>query len=95
MALEKFRWSKVYESQEEELVDLLEARSIPAERIHLESDVTESAQSNITLWCAEGSLFIKTDSKSMSMQPGDAVRISSGAQYSLHPGMTDCVYYQS
>jgi hypothetical protein len=36
MRLEKFRWSRVYESSEEELNDLLKARGVDDMRHHVE-----------------------------------------------------------
>lgn len=96
MSFKKFRWSLVYESSEEELVDLLQDREAHAKRIHTETDggqIEKHAEHDITIWCAEGSCTLKIDSTNISLQPGDAVRIDTGTTYALQPGIADCVYY--
>lgn len=93
MSFKKFRWSQVYESSEEELIDLLEARNLEAERIHAVTEADQHTESIITIWCAEGSLKIKTESTTVSLQPGDALRLEANTTYSVHPGIADCVYF--
>ena len=96
MSFKKFRWSKVYESSEEELVNFLQARNLAGERIHAEADAEpaeQRAESDITIWCAEGSLVIVSGSISTSLQPGDALRIEANTGYVIRPGIADCTYY--
>jgi heat shock protein HspQ len=96
MSLKKFRWSQVYESSEEELVAFLQARKIENERVHAEAGTEQTeqyAERIITIWCAEGSLVIKTGSTSISLQPGDALRIKTNTMYAVRPGIADCTYY--
>lgn len=96
MSYKKFRWSNVYESQEEELVTFLQARNITGERIHAEAGVGQVAQranGDTRIWCAEGSLVLKIGSTNVSLQAGDAIRINGGAAYTVHPGITNCAYY--
>jgi hypothetical protein len=94
MRFRKFRWSQVYESSEEELVALLQARKIDGKRIHADVEQTEQrAESVTTLWCAEGSLVVGTESTDTPLQPGDALRLEAGTAYSVRPGIANCVYY--
>ena len=96
MHIQKFRWSRVYESSEEELVSLLKVRNIPSTRVHAEAGDTAATQhsdNSFTLWCAEGSLLFETESAKISLQPGDAARIGADTTYTIHPGIADCVYY--
>ena len=98
MKLRKFRWSKVYESSEEELVDLLKARSITAER-WTASEYEELGEAkitqDITLWCAEGSFTLRVNHDTISMQPGDAIQLPKNTSYEIDGGMFGCVCYQS
>jgi mannose-6-phosphate isomerase class I len=96
MSFKKFRWSRVYESSEEELVALLQARNIDFQRVHAEADAEQLEQytkSAATIWCAEGSLMAKTESTGISLQPGDALRLEANTTYSIQPGIADCTYY--
>jgi hypothetical protein len=96
MSLRKFRWSQVYESSEEELIALLQARKIDSERIHAlagEEQPRQRAEGKTTIWCAEGSLVIKDGSTSTSLQPGDALGLDANTMYSVLPGIADCAYY--
>jgi len=96
MNLQKFRWSRVYESSEEELVMLLRARNIKSKRVvaHAGSAPTEQhSDRSITIWCGEGSLEVRTDSTSISLQPGDGIRIDTDTAYSLHPGIAGYTCY--
>lgn len=96
MSLKKFRWSRVYESSEEELIRLLHTRNIDSERIHIEAEARqiEKYTENVsTIWCAEGSLVVKTSSISTSLQPGDALSLGAGTRYSVKPGIAGCAYY--
>lgn len=95
---QKFRWSKVYESAEEELTAFLHARNLQAERTAAE-EMTETLQqvseTAFTIWCAEGSLVIRQGSRSISLQPGDAVTMDADTPYDLRAGMTGYVCYIS
>jgi len=98
MSMRKFRWSRVYESSEEELLGLLSSRKITAKRIaaHADAEPTDqTAKGSLCIWCAEGSLTVRTESTSTPMQPGDALTIEAGASYSLQPGISGYVYYLS
>ena len=93
----KFRWSKVYESSEEELIELLAAQDISAERLTAEEfQEFESTESNqTTLWCAEGSFTLYIDQKKFSMQPGDGINIPARYIYKAVAGMSGCAYYEA
>jgi len=96
MKLQKFRWSKVYESAEEELLDLLQAKNVVAKRQEAEafSELSQQtpAQESI-LWCAESSFSLSVCSQDLSMQPGDAIRIPAQTAYKITAGLTGCVWY--
>ncbi len=98
MSVQKYRWSRVYESSEEELIVLLQQRNITAQRVSVEagSDQSELVTAKDTvIWCAEGSLAVRTDNTSTSLQPGDALRVSAQTACELHPGISGYVYYLS
>ncbi len=98
MKLQKFRWSKVYESSEEELLIFLQSRQITAERWAADAfQAIEQRQfgQDRTLWCAEGSLKLSTGGAITSVQPGDAVRIPANTSCDLTAGMSGCVCYDS
>lgn len=98
MKLRKFRWSKVYESSEEELVDLLKARKITADRwtaTEYEKIGNKKTADDITFWCAEGSFTLRVGHETISMQPGDAIQIPKDLDYEIDGGMFGCVCYQS
>ena len=98
MAIQKIRWSRVYESSEEELLVLLKSRNIQAKRVDGEAgsqQPEQTTQKSLTIWCAEGSLAVRTPSTSTSLQPGDAIRIDAQTPYELHAGISGYVYYQS
>ncbi len=94
----KFRWSKVYESSEEELREYLAMRTIQANRFSTEES-GESSKHHLEdaarLWCAEGSLTLVIGTDSLSLQPGDGVRIAAGTDYELRAGLTGYVCYIS
>jgi quercetin dioxygenase-like cupin family protein len=98
MKLQKFRWSKVYESPEEELVTFLKARNIHAERSAFEPFQVAEQQSldqDTTIWCAEGSLTAHINGDAISLQPGDALRIPAHTPYQMNAGMSGYSCYQS
>lgn len=98
MMIQKFRWSKVYESSEEELKQLLQARRIEAQCI---TGMAESQQLQLvsdkesTLWCAEGSLMVRTENTTTPLQAGDGLRLVAGTTYDVHAGIAGYVYYVS
>jgi len=96
MSIQKSRWSRVYESSEEELQAFLQSRGLTAERLTLaefdEADQPDSGQP-ITLWCAEGSMTLQSASGKLSLQPGDTARIPAATSYRLLAGISGCVYY--
>src|SRR6478735_4233956 len=96
MSMQKFRWSRVYESSEEELVGLLQARRIKSERLVVEADsapLERTAKAELRIWCGEGSLSIRTDNANTSLQPGDAVIVDPQTNYSLIPGISGYICY--
>jgi quercetin dioxygenase-like cupin family protein len=98
MKLQKFRWSKVYESSEEELTDFLKARNISATRTDGEAfeRLTETKRPDaITIWCAEGSFTLTINGENISMQPGDAIHILADAPYEIAAGMSGYIRYES
>lgn len=97
MNTRKFRWSKDYESAEEELVDLLAWRKIDAKRwTASDNEVLKYKESDDTvrLWCAEGSFVVKVGDESISMQPGDGLDIPAGHFFEIHTGIAGCICYQ-
>jgi len=98
MQLTKRRWSKVYESSEEELLEFLRSRGLTARRVELaefETADEQTAPGDIALWCAEGSMTIRTQSGPVSQQPGDSVQLPAGTEFTLVGGISGCVYYTS
>lgn len=98
MKLQKFRWSKVYESSEEELVQFLDARGIDAERWTADEFHSFGQQifaEDTTIWCAEGSLTFHIDDKNISMQPGDGLVIPGHVDFEATAGMSGCVCFES
>ena len=88
----------MYESSEEELVELLKARGIAAERW-----VTAEFQSlpdrlipvDTTIWLAEGSATFKAGGANYSMQPGDTIHLPSTTLLVVTGGMSGCVCYEA
>lgn len=103
MQLRKYRWSKDYESAEEELEALFAHKKITAEKWHAEEFEEFPAHSHgydKQLWCAEGSIVFTVDDgssqgKRISMQPGDALDLPSGTTHSAVAGFTGAVCYES
>ncbi len=97
MQLQKFRWSKVYESSEEELTDFLESRNIIAERYAVDEfeEFSGSFEYDVTFWCAEGSFKMQINEINYSMQPGDALRIPANNAYQATAGISGCSWYVS
>jgi mannose-6-phosphate isomerase class I len=98
MSITKTRWSRVYESSEEELLDFLHSRNLTAERIHLTEFETTSqpaTDAGRRLWCAEGSMTVRLASTKVSAQPGDSVQLPSNTEFELLAGISGCVYYEA
>lgn len=97
MKLQKFRWSNVYESSEEELTEFLAARQIVAERWSVEpfDALPKPAAESVTLWCAEGATSLRIEGATISLQVGDAIHIPANVAYELAAGMSGCVCYES
>lgn len=93
----KYRWSKVYESAEEELQAFLQARKIAAERHAIEAydEQTFRADGATRIWGAEGSANITVDGKRYSIQPGDVLELSGGNEYTIATGLSDFAWYVS
>jgi quercetin dioxygenase-like cupin family protein len=98
MNLRKYRWSKHFESAEEELVAHLAARHIDAERWAADSNedfAPHTHPQNKTLWCADGSIIFTVDGKIISLQPGDTLEIPAGTVHGGTAGLFGCVCYES
>lgn len=98
MKLQKFRWSKVYESTEEELVDFLESRKLAHTHWAAEAFAQVAARTfdqASTIWCAEGSLAVRIEGKTFSLQPGDALPIPADIPFEIAPGISGCICYET
>ncbi len=98
MDIRKYRWSKAYESAEEELVLLLAAKNITAERWtaaageHIKPQVDEHGKQ---LWCAEGSTTLLVNGRTISLQAGDALNLPAHTIYETTAGINGCACYES
>lgn len=98
MQIRKYRWSKHYESAEEELIDLLAARKIAAERWTAggnESFAPHRHALDKTLWCADGSIIFMAAGKKFSLQPGDTLELPANTVHEATAGMFGAVCYES
>ena len=98
MDLRKYRWSKDYESAEEELEGLLAAMNITAERWTAEAGqafATHQQALDKRLWCAEGSITFTVNGKTISLQPGDALDLPGSTAHAALAGISGCVCYES
>jgi quercetin dioxygenase-like cupin family protein len=98
MQLRKYRWSKHYESAEEELFELLRTKNIKAERWESEAGEELAAQAHEydkQLWCAEGSMVLRINGKPYSLQPGDTLDLPANTIYEGVVGMTGVVCYEA
>jgi quercetin dioxygenase-like cupin family protein len=97
MNVRKYRWSKHYESAEEELTNLLAARNIEAERWTAnEMEVLDSRvfAEDHQLWCAEGSIIFTIEGQRVSIQPGDTLEIPANMPHDAIAGISGCVCYE-
>lgn len=96
MDMRKYRWSKTYESAEEELLSLFQVKKITGERTVLDPyDALDDQQAanGCHVWCAEGSLTVVTATKRVPLQPGDALAIPANTDFSILAGLSGCAYY--
>lgn len=94
----KTRWSKVYESSEEELVAFLQARGVPASRWTADEFEAVPERTLVVatdIYLAEGSASFRAGSQDYSMQPGDAIRLPAGIVLTISAGMSGCVCYEA
>lgn len=97
MNLRKYRWSKTYESSEEELFTYLAAKQIAAERWDAAGDESFPVQTygqDKQLWCAEGSVVFTANGHRFSLQPGDGLDIPAFISYEALVGFSGCVCYE-
>lgn len=97
MILRKYRWSKVYESAEEELESFLRSKDIATER--WQADPLEVFEPHVhdydkTLWCAEGSIILEAENQSFSLQPGDVLEIPAMTMHSATAGVSGCACHE-
>lgn len=98
MNVRKYRWSKHYESAEEELVDYLGNKHIDAERWHAnEYEVTEKQQhdTDAQFWCVEGSIIFQIDTKEITLQAGDALDVPANTLFASKAGFSGVVCYKA
>ena len=98
MTLRKYRWSRDYESAEEELVNLLAHKHIRAVRWvadEYQEFPSVAAPNDKRLWCVEGSIMYSIDGKDITLQAGDALDIPSSTAHYGVAGFSGCVCYES
>jgi len=98
MQVRKSRWSRVYESAEEELLELFGRRHIQATFWAGEDgqEITGRKYEHDTqLWCAEGLLSCTIAGKVYSLQPGDVLDIPAGTVCDIRVGFGGCGAYES
>lgn len=98
MQLRKYRWSRDYESAEEELEKLLAAKKIKAERWTAEGDQSFSAHSHAhdkQLWCAEGSIVFTVNGQRITLQSGDALDLPANTIHDAVAGFSGCALYEA
>ena len=99
MEARKLRWAKTYEAGESELITLLEAQGIEAERWmaeefeYFEPHVHEK---NKRIWCAEGSItFLINGDKTIPLQAGDGLDMPANTIHEANAGFAGCICYES
>lgn len=98
MQLRKYRWSRHYESAEEELQALLRSKRITAERWTADAGqqfAPHRHPRDKQLWCAEGSIIFNVAGNDISLQPGDALDLPADTLHSAVAGLTGAVCYES
>jgi quercetin dioxygenase-like cupin family protein len=98
MNVRKYRWSKHYESAEEELFRLLAAKNIQAERwtvAEMQPLERRASDHDTQIWCAEGSIIFIVEGKRYSVQPGDTLELPANVPYEATAGISGCVCYEA
>ncbi len=98
MLLKKYRWSRDYESAEEELLQMFGAKNINAQRWTAHGDEELASRVHALdrkLWCAEGSIIFTFEGKKISLQAGDALDIPAYTVHSALGGFSGCAIYES
>jgi len=98
MQVRKYRWSRVYESAEEELVALLERRAIAAQRHAAEEGEAIPGKTYLAdtqLWCAEGQVACTIAGRTYSVQAGDVLDIPANTPCHMQLSFGGCVWYES
>lgn len=97
MKLQKTRWSKVYESAEEELLGMLHAKHIDAERWTAgegEYFAPHYHALDKRIWCAEGSIVFTIGGTKISLQAGDALALPANTTHRATAGISGAVCYE-
>jgi quercetin dioxygenase-like cupin family protein len=98
MILKKYRWSRDYESAEEELHQFFAAKQIEAERWSADEFQTfpeHAHEYDKKLWCAEGSIIVTVAGRRISLQPGDGLDLPADTAHSAVAGISGCVCYEA
>ena len=98
MNVRKYRWSRHYESAEEELQALLHAKNIEAERwaaSEYEDFKPHTHKLDKQLWCVEGSIEFTIDARKVTLQAGDALELPANTIHEAKAGFSGCVCYES
>ncbi len=98
MQLKKYRWSRDYESAEEELLQMFITKKIASQRWTAEGDEVLAPRVHALdrkLWCAEGSIIFTVNGKNISLQAGDALDIPAYTVHSALGGFSGCAVYES
>lgn len=98
MILQKSRWSRHYESSEEELLARIESSRISTERwaaTEYEVFVDKLILKDTTLWCVEGSMTFKVINREIVLQAGDRLDIPAHTSYQAIAGLSGAVCYKT
>ena len=98
MQLRKYRWSRDYESAEEELIQMLARKQIIADRWvgePSEAFETHNHDYDKRLWCAEGSIVITVGEQRVTLQSGDAMDLPAHTSHQALVGFSGCAVYES
>ena len=87
----------MYESAEEELIQLLQQKHIDAVRHEIDSyeTVTFSTTKPLTVWGAEGTSIFTIGDARISMQPGDTLDIPAGSECTIATSLSTFAWYQA
>ncbi len=98
MTLRKYRWSRNYESAEEELITLLGNKKIVAERWigeEFEDLLPHKHAYDKQLWCVEGSIVFTIGAKDITLQAGDSLDMPADTAHHAKAGFSGVVCYES